>query len=236
VNGLTPGAYSVIVAAHGYAPSDDASLAVTDPPGEPAILDFTLGRGGRVSGIVLDERSGKPLEEARVSVEGLLGAGALDMPVVAATTTDAAGRFELTGLAAGLRSITAMAAGHHGRVISSLAVAEGADIGPITVKLAPTRPGEEPRIELTGIGAVLSAKGDALLIGDTVPGGGAREAGLAGGDAIVGIDGMLVKDLGFDSSVQRIRGPEGSSVVLTVRKGGSGVSVDVVVVRRRTGV
>jgi hypothetical protein len=235
VNGLTPGAYSVSVAAHGYAPSAEASAVIASPPGEPGTLDFALSRGGRVSGMVIEEGSGKPVADARISVEGSLGGGAPEVPVLAGTTTDASGRFELRGLSAGLHSITVVAAGHHGRIISGLAIADDGELGPVTVKLNPTKPGEEARIELTGIGAVLSPKGDALVIGETMEGGGAREAGLVGGDAIVGIDGAAVKDIGFEGSVQRIRGPEGSKVVLTVRKGGAEPAVEVVVVRRRIG-
>lgn len=235
VNGLTPGAYSVAVAAHGYAPSKEASMVIADPPGEPSTLDFALSRGGRVSGVVLDDGSGKPVADARVSVEGSLGGGGPEVPVLDATATDAAGHFALRGLSAGLHSITVVAAGHHGRIISGLSIAEEGELGPITVKLTPTKPGEEPRIELTGIGAVLSPKGDALIISEAMEGGGAREAGLGAGDAIVGIDGVAVKEIGFEGSVQRIRGPEGSKVVLTVRKGGAEPAVDVVVFRRRIG-
>jgi C-terminal processing protease CtpA/Prc len=117
--------------------------------------------------------------------------------------------------------------------VSGLAVAEGGDIGPITVKLTKTEEGEEPRIELTGIGAVLSPKDDALLLGQILPGGGAAEAGLAPGDAIVRVDGQDVTVLGFEQAIQRIRGPEGSSVILGVRKAGGGEPIDIVVTRRR---
>jgi C-terminal processing protease CtpA/Prc len=117
--------------------------------------------------------------------------------------------------------------------VSGLAVTEGGDIGPITVELAKTEEGEEPRMELTGIGAVLSPKDDAMVLGQVLAGGGAAEAGLAAGDAIVRIDGAPVVDLGFDQAIQRIRGPEGSTVALGVRKAGGGEPVDILVTRRR---
>jgi len=233
VKGIAPGAYAVTVVAQGYAPSEQSSLIIPDPPAD-VTLDFNLSRGGRVSGTVVSDGSNKPLEGARVSLEGLVGAGAPEMSMVVATTTDAAGHFELAGLAAGLRSITAVAAGHNGRIISGLSITDNGDIGPITVKLKPTRPGEEPRLELTGIGAVISAKGEALVIGDTLERGGAREAGLTAGDEILAVDGIPVKDLGFESAIQRIRGPEGSQVVLSVRKGGTGAPINVIVTRRLT--
>lgn len=228
---LLPGTYSVTAAALGSAPSP--TLTVTVPPGGEATADLTLGRGGRLHGVVVEEGTSQPIEGARVSVEGVLAAGAGPVPVVAEATTDASGRFSLDGIAEGARSVSAMAAGHHGRILSGLAMAEGGEIGPVTIGLAKLAEGEEPRMELTGIGAVLSPKDDALVIGQVLPGGGAASAGLGPGDAIVGIDGASVVEVGFEGAVQRIRGPEGSTVVLSVRKGGEDPPVDIAVRRTR---
>lgn len=235
VRGLPPADYLVTVAGHGRALAAEVEVRIPDPPGEPATADFALTRGGRVTGTVLDEATSGPIEGARVSVEGASWGDAADLPLLAATTSDAAGHFEVAGLQAGLRSISVVAAGHHGRILSGLQVKEGGELGPIAVKLKPTAEGEEPRMELTGIGAVLSAKDDALVIGETLEGGGAREAGLVAGDAILAVDGHPVTDLGFEGAVQRIRGPEGSSVALTVRKAAGGEAREVVVFRRRIG-
>jgi hypothetical protein len=232
VEGLSPGDYAVMVAAHGYAPSPAATLAVPDPPSDVE-NNFSLVRGGRVSGTVTDEESKAPLEGARVSLEGRMEADTSAVPLLAETTTDAAGHFELEGLAAGLRSITVIAAGHHGRVISGLTVANGGDVGPLAVALRRTQEGEEPRLELTGIGAVLSAKEDALVISQVIDGGGAKEAGIGPGDAIVAIDGTTVIEIGFENAIQRIRGPEGTSVTLAVRRAKGGEITTYVVYRRR---
>jgi len=126
-----------------------------------------------------------------------------------------------------------IAAGHHGRVISGLTVANGGDVGPLAVALRPTEEGEEPRLELTGIGAVLSAKDDALVISQVIDGGGAKEAGIGPGDAIVGIDGTTVVEIGFENAIQRIRGPEGTSVTLSVRRAKGGEVQTLIVYRRR---
>jgi Carboxypeptidase regulatory-like domain/PDZ domain len=232
VEGLSPGEYAVTVAAHGYAPSPPASIKVPDPPAE-VVRDFALTRGGRVSGTVTDEESKAPLEGARVSLEGSIAADTSAVPLLAETTTDAAGHFELEGLAAGLRSITVLAAGHHGRVVSGLVVANDGDVGPIKVELRPTKDGEEPRLELTGIGAVLSAKDDMLVIGQVIDGGGAKEAGIGPGDAILAIDGTTVVEMGFEAAIQRIRGPEGTTVALWVRPANGGELTTIIVVRRR---
>jgi carboxyl-terminal processing protease len=47
------------------------------------------------------------------------------------------------------------------------------------------------------------------------------------------VDGQDVTALGFEQAVQRIRGPEGSSVILGVRKAGGGEPIDIIVTRRR---
>jgi C-terminal processing protease CtpA/Prc len=58
------------------------------------------------------------------------------------------------------------------------------------------------------------------------------------GDGIVRIDGVPVVELGFGGSINRIRGPENSRVVLSIRRGqagdaGAGPVVDLLVTRRR---
>lgn len=233
VLGVASGDYSVVATAHGYAPSAGEDVRVPTPlPAEAVTADFALGRGGRLTGRVVDSESHGPLENARVSVESATGGGAA-VPLVATATTDSSGAFELAGLTTGLRSVFVAAYGHHSRIISGLTVEENGDIGPLTIDLRPVAEDEEPQLELTGIGAVLTLEGDALVVGRTIEAGGAAEAGLAPGDAILTIDGLPVEELGFDGSIERIRGPEGTTVRLTVRRAGSEAVGELVVHRRR---
>ncbi|MDI3292116.1 carboxypeptidase regulatory-like domain-containing protein [Polyangium sp. 15x6] len=231
IGDLLPGTYAVTAAALGHAPS--ATVDVTVPAGGEATADLVLRAGGRLHGIVVEDDTEEPIQGARVTIEGQLGAGAGPVPVVADATTDASGRFSLLGLAEGARSVTATAPGHHGRVLSGLVVTEGGEIGPVRISLAKLKDGEEARMELTGIGAVLGPKGDALVIGQVLPGGGAANAGLGPGDAIVAIDGAPIVEIGFEAAVERIRGPEGSLVRLSVRRGGTGEATDIAVRRTR---
>ncbi len=233
ITGLGSGSFSVTAAAHGYAASSEAPFTISEPPADPPPMDIALSRGGRLTGSVLEEETKKPIEGARVSLEGRSNQSTGSAPLLVSTTTAPDGRFELSGISAGIRSITVIAEGHHGRIVSGLAVAEGGDIGPITVELAKTEEGEEPRIELTGIGAVLSAKDDGLILGQVLPGGGASEAGLQPGDVILRVDGFVVADIGFEQGIQRIRGPEGSSVALLVRRASGGEPVEIAVIRKR---
>jgi C-terminal processing protease CtpA/Prc len=113
-------------------------------------------------------------------------------------------------------------------------VPEGGERGPITVELTPLAPGEDPRVELTGIGAVLAPRGERLAIVSVLAAGGAAEAGLGAGDEVLRIDGQPVAELSFADAVMLIRGPEGSTVTLGVRKRGAadGQELPVVVYRR----
>jgi protocatechuate 3,4-dioxygenase beta subunit len=226
---LPAGDYLVSASAHGYATTAEVSVRLGPQDGEQ---DFALGRGGTIHGQVTDGDSKAPIEGARITLEGSYGADAGAAPLLTTTRSDAEGRFELLGIGSGKHSILAAAADHHGRILSGLAVAEGAVLE-VAIPLTATKEGETPRIELAGIGAVLSAKDDGLVIGRVIEGGGAAAAGLVQGDAILGVDGLSVVDLGFGGSIERIRGPEGSTVTLTVRKAGAEMPIDMVVQRKR---
>jgi carboxypeptidase family protein/PDZ domain-containing protein len=216
----------VRAAAGGWAqsPALDTRVGATD-------LEIRIGRGGTLVGTVVDASARAPIAGARVSMEGLRGERIEALPGAPEAVTDADGSFTLLGIPLGTHSLTVLADGHHGRIVSGLQVAEGAALGPITVELSPLKPGEQPGVEMVGIGAVLGAEGDALVVRDTMPGGGAAEAGMLAGDAILAIDGVNVLQMGFQEGINRIRGPEGSEVRLTVRRG-QAVS-EMTVVRRK---
>jgi len=234
--GVPPGSYVVQVAAHGYAPSE-TNVEVARGASGPVTTDFSLARGAKLTGRVVEEGSGQPLERARISVEGYGVEGALSLRYDA--ITDARGEFTLEGLPTGAVSLHVSADQHHSRIISNIPVRPDAT-PPRLIELRKTEAGEEPQVELVGIGAVLAARDDALVLGEVMTGGGAAEAGLVKGDGIVRIDGRPVVELGFTDAVQRIRGPEGSQLVLGVRRAsaaGTGGSpapvVDITVTRRR---
>jgi hypothetical protein len=217
---LPAGPHLVTVQSEKQAPS--AERAVTLVAGEAAEADFVLHAGARLTGVVRDAKTRRPIADANVALEGYRGAGTTSTPVAAAAYSDAAGRFELDGLGRGAHSVMVSAAGHHARVVGGLVVQEADTVGPIDVALTPLEKGEEPRIELVGIGAALSPKDDALVIGRVLPGGGAAEVGLGEGDRVVRVDGQPVSELGFAGAVQAVRGPEGTSVTLVVVKSGGG--------------
>lgn len=72
--------------------------------------------------------------------------------------------------------------------------------------------------EYQGIGAYVDVTGDYVKISSTMPGSPAEEAGLRTGDLVIAVNGEDVT--GIDPSVVLldIRGPEGTSVKLTIRR------------------
>lgn len=232
IAGVPAGAYAVVAAANGFSPSSEVAVDVPEAPAADVVADLQLASGGAVKGLVRDEASKQALAGAVVSTEGSV-AGASALPLLASARTDATGAFELRGLAQGQRSITVAAADHNGRIVGGLDVRDGVTLGPLTIELSKVKEGEAPQLELVGVGAVLFAKGDAMVIEQVLPGGGAAEAGLIAGDAIVEIEGVPAAELGFAGSIEKIRGPEGTSVLLQVRRPGEGAVESLHVNRRR---
>jgi hypothetical protein len=231
LSGLPPGKLAAIVAGYGYAPSSEALFTVSEG-WEEKTIDFELDRGGELVGTVVDRKLGTPLAGAQVSIEGELNATSV-LSLFSSAIADSVGHFELRGLAPGPGSVLFTAEKHHSRILAGLQFENGRRLGPLKVELEPTGEGEQPKLEMEGIGAVIQARNDSMIIGQLLDGGGAVQAGLAVGDEILSVDGRPVTELGFVGSIQRIRGPEGSCVPLTVRKAEDGRVMQTVVCRRR---
>lgn len=212
---LPPGPWRLFVSASGYAP-DQRQVELRE--GAPTRVTIDLGPGGRIAGVVVDGKNRQPVQGARVSVlSGILNEAA--MAVVSEAATGADGRFELTGVEPGLRSIEVAATGYHMRDVSGLRVEAGQTTGPETVELTPLAAGEDAKLELAGIGSALSLRSDRLVVGNVVPGGGADRAGIVAGDAVLAIEGVEVSTMRFDQAIAAIRGPEGTWVRLVVVRG-----------------
>ena len=212
VDGLASGRYRVTASAPGYA-SAEAEIEVT--AGSTADVGrLELGMAGSVRGVVMSD--GEPVSGARVSLEGRLGNA--EMPTAKTTLTDTRGAFALSGLSPGRTSLIVAAEGHHARIQSGVVIQPGETVE-LQVELRALGEDESPTLELAGIGAILGARGDALLVNQVIEGGGAAAAGLQRGDQIVSVDGTDVSALGFQGAVEQIRGPEGSVVRLVVRRG-----------------
>jgi hypothetical protein len=230
------GEVRVLANAAGLAPSAPVTVNVPAPPAKAEPIEIRLPRGAKLSGRVVDRTTTEAIVNARVTVEGGPHMGGVSAaPFAAFATTDEEGGFEIAGLAPGKRAVVVVAFGHDGRVVN-LDVVDGSALGPLTIDLLVTKDGEQPKTEYAGIGVILEAKDDLMVIEKVVPGGGAAEAGLVVGDAIVGVEGRMVNDVGMDGSISLIRGPEGTSVSIQIKRATDGKVVTVVVTRRKLSV
>ena len=75
--------------------------------------------------------------------------------------------------------------------------------------------------QLIGLGLTLNEDENGYIrIADIMHDSPVAEAGIRSGDIITLIDGVSVLSVGFDASIEALRGTEGSEIRLTVRRGG----------------
>ncbi|MBQ8123889.1 MAG: S41 family peptidase [Ruminococcus sp.] len=85
--------------------------------------------------------------------------------------------------------------------------------------------------ELVGLGLTLAQDESGYIrISEILTDSPAAETGLVQGDLIIKIDGLDVIDAGFEESVEAMRGTEGSSITLTIRR--DGIDTDYTFTRR----
>lgn len=207
------GDYELLASASGLAPSAPtaAKSGATD-------VKLVLGVGAVLRGKVVAADGSGPLQYARVMREAR-GGGASATPANAGTVTRADGTFELTGIPPGPVAISIAAGGCHPRVEAGMTAVEGGELGPIVIALTKLAPGEQPSLELVGIGVALAPEGDALRVDKVYPESGAAAAGIVVLDRVVAVDGVPVTTLGLDGAVAKIRGVAGTTVSVGVKRG-----------------
>ncbi|HEV7555653.1 MAG TPA: carboxypeptidase regulatory-like domain-containing protein, partial [Kofleriaceae bacterium] len=228
--GVPAGAFHVRVTAANHAPISVDVEVGTDPPPE---LVIRLSGGGTIRGSIVDRVTHAGVLGAVVSVDGTVDVGSPVMALGSVAVTDASGAFTLDDVPIGVRSIRAHAEGHHSAMLAGILVDDGSPVGPVELQLAPLADGERPQLDMCGIGARTELGGDAIVITEIVPDGGAQRAGLVVGDAIVAIDGRPTSELGsMQAGLDSLRGIEGTRVVVSIRRGDAGPLSDVSVERR----
>jgi len=70
--------------------------------------------------------------------------------------------------------------------------------------------------EFSGIGAELGSKDKDIIVISPLDGSPAEKAGIKAGDVIVSVDGQSISTWSLAQTVDKIRGPKGTSVTLTV--------------------
>jgi protocatechuate 3,4-dioxygenase beta subunit len=111
IEDVAAGRWSVEAFAPGYQPGRTAGVVVAEGEATEGI-EVRLSKGGVVSGRVVESRTGKPILDATVRAEPSGGGGMMMMRMGGEggdneATTDADGRYELTGLAPGSWTVTA---------------------------------------------------------------------------------------------------------------------------------
>ena len=86
--------------------------------------------------------------------------------------------------------------------------------------------------EYQGIGAYVDVTGEFVKVNSTIPGSPAEEAGLRSGDLVIAVNGEDVTGKDPNVVLYDIRGPEGTPVLLTIRRGDE-EPFDVEIVRRK---
>jgi len=87
--------------------------------------------------------------------------------------------------------------------------------------------------DFVGVGIVIEDKNGQVVITDVLEDSPASEAGLRAGDVVTAVDGTPTTGRTLEQVSQMIRGNEGTSVALTVRRGGADPTQAVSMVRRR---
>jgi protocatechuate 3,4-dioxygenase beta subunit len=215
--GLAPGVYDVRIAAPGYPLVVSRSHEVR-AGGETNTGPIVLSRGGAVVGRVIDAATGAPVAGASVlpASGGMMGFGGGGPGGV----SDEAGIFRLDGLPPERLSLRVQAAGYMTKLASGVEVPEDGEADAGVIALAATGPGG-PRMQYSGIGAVLSRTDDAVVIRQTFEGSPSAMSGLEVGTEILRINGYDAADLDLREAVEMIRGEAGSEVMLEVIRPGA---------------
>lgn len=225
---LPPGRYRVHVRATGQGmPGSTPSVDV--PPGGEASVVITLSAGRRIHGYVRRAATREPLAGVEVGfhVNGRTGSA----NAVAVVRTDANGYFDVASVPR-QAWVRLRAEGFRQQWVHPRRLPASSD-APVEWLLGPGNEahGDMPAYE--GIGAVLSVREGRVQINSTFEGSPAQAAGLVQGDVILAIDGRpaaAADASALQPITQRIMGPAGSVVRLTI---GRGDQTNVVPVRRR---
>ena len=178
-----------------------------------------LQEAGSVEGQVVDAR-GEPVRGARVAV----GLAPAFLPIgvtpPSTTTSDAQGRFVLEGLSPGTIDLEAYAPDVGRGTASGVKIDSGSATRDVTISLVPEEGALDPAASAS-VAATLGERGTGqtdVVVVHVADGSEAERGGLQVGDVILDVDGVAPQDMA-DARV-RLSGPDGSDVVVRVRRKG----------------
>jgi hypothetical protein len=223
---LPEGRYVLVATAEGRPPGKSRTVEV-EAGRSARNVKITLPRAATLTGNVIDQTNGRPIAGATVHLDGMTSGGPAPIPP---TTTDERGEFSLVGVPPGPFSVRVERDGFKSRTFSGIKTG-GASVVRQEITLRPRSDGGASS-EFEGIGAILSPSSMGIQVASLVEGGPAAEAGIRRGDRLVRVDGTSAEEMTLSDAMQRLRGPEGSRVTITLARETEG-TVEVTVVRGR---
>jgi hypothetical protein len=217
LQGLGPGSYVLVASADGRSPgrSERIELAAGE---QRRGVRIRLTPGAVLVGVVRDAQSGAAIAGAGIGLDAVsyTRAGA------SRTQSDDEGNYRLEGVPADTFSVRVQAAGYRTLIVPGLTARSGATVSR-DFELAAKAEGEDGgkgEVEYTGIGAALANTSAGVVVGQVFEGGPAERAGLQRNDVLLRVDGEDARHWTVAQAVQRLRGPEGTRVRVTIARGG----------------
>ncbi len=205
---LDPGSYDLLVSATGHAPALRRGIEL--PSGGVGDGSVQLGTAGAISGTVRSK--GKVIAGARVTVLS----GYAGPPVY----TDEAGRFTVSGVAPGVRTVAVSHGGFNPAQLGGVVVAEGDT--EVAVELEAAASASNGAGELFGIGVVVVQSDLGPQIARILKGSPAAGSRLHVGDIVNIVDGRSTEGLTLAGTLDLLRGASASRVELEVYRPGLG--------------
>ncbi|WP_224247543.1 carboxypeptidase regulatory-like domain-containing protein [Hyalangium gracile] len=173
-------------------------VEATAPSGTATQVDIVVDAGGSVTGRLLDAKTGEPISQAFVELNGLMS-----------PTTGPDGRFRMNDIAPGTHRLTAWER-QHDIAEKQVTIASGKEVDLGDWRLGP------PRVEPGRLGLGFGMSGDDVTISWIATG--AEVGDLQVGDVVTAIDSATVLTPG--EARQRELGAPGSQATLAIRRDG----------------
>lgn len=217
LGGLDSGRYVLTVSAEGRPPTRSESIEV-EAGRTTSNVRIVLARGARLTGVVTDDATGRPIAGATVALDSATWTGA---NAIKAVSSDGNGAYALEGVPPqGPFSVRISSPEFTTRILTGLDARGRATLDANVALHA--RGDAGATTEFAGIGAVLANHEGGVRIAALVPEGPAEKAGLVQNDRILRIDGVSADELTISDCVQRLRGPVGTQVTISVLREGGG--------------
>lgn len=210
--GLMPGSYVLAASAAERPPARSSRFAI-EVGRTTAGVRIVLLRGAKLTGVVTDADSKRPVEGATVGLDGASFPGA---SAVAEVKTDGSGAYALSGVPPGPFSVRVAHEAYVTLIKSGLSTQGAPSVRHDLVIRARSDGGDQ--IEASGTGLLLGDGPTGLFVVAALPGGTADRAGVKPGDRVLRIDGGPTEGLTAPESMQRVACREGARLGLSVAR------------------